>query len=471
MFACGAVLDVPSVEWPLGGCQHVAAKLFVGDSMKYLKLFFAAVLGVFLTGCALSSGDSLLALPKPPRDYVALQEKIDKILETGAVQTAPEGGQNRQSVQLVDIDADGYEEAIAFFRTEPGAGRFKVCLYKKVDGEYIEMGAVEGTGTAIQSVSYPRFEANGACGVVLCWKLGSETKRGMTVATFDSGVFRTVLDTEYTDYLIDDIDGDSVDEILTLSDYMQGGRYSARVYANRDHKIKLLSEATLSNDIKLITKIHSGYVEPSQPAIFIDSSLLSMRGLVTDILVLKNDVLSNISIDTVAGWSESTYRPISALCSDPNLDGLIEVPSAKPMPGYNGESASDSRWQLSWQRYSLHSAPTVVLETYHDYTEGWYLEIPPEWADKITVVREISNGIRYTSFCEYGVQNVPLVHIYAFTGDDREQFASAVGFYRLGANQTTVFAASIPYTAELESELYLTEEEIAEVFHVIPSEW
>lgn len=439
--------------------------------MKYLKLVFAALLSALLTGCALSSGDSLLAPPKPPRDYVALQEKIDKILETGAVQTAPEGGQNRQNVQLVDIDADGDEEAIAFFRTEPGAGRFKVCLYKKIGGEYIEMGAVEGAGTAIQSVSYPRFEANGACGVVLCWKLGSETKRGMTVATFENGSFKAVLDTEYADFLIDDIDGDSIDEILTLSDYAQSGRYSARVYANRDHKIKLLSETALSNDIKLVTKIKCGYVEASQPAVFIDSSLLSMRGLVTDILVLKNDVLSNISIDTVAGWSESTYRPISALCSDPNLDGLIEVPSAKPMPGYSGESASESRWQLSWQRYSLHSAPRVVLNTYHDYTEGWYLAIPPEWSDQITVVREIANGIRYTTFCEFGVENVPLVHIYAFTGDDREQFAEAAGYYRLGANQTTVFAASIPAAAEEESALYLTEEEIGEVFHVIPSEW
>ena len=159
------------------------------------------------------------------------------------------------------------------------------------------------------------------------------------------------------------------------------------------------------------------------------------------------------------------------LCSDPNLDGLIEVPSAKPMPGYSGESASDSRWQLSWQRYSLHSAPRVVMNTYHDYTEGWYLAIPPEWSDQITVVREIANGIRYTTFCEFGVENVPLVHIYAFTGDDREQFAEAAGYYRLGANQTTVFAASIPVAAEVESALYLTEEEIGEVFHVIPSEW
>ena len=93
--------------------------------MKYMAkklILFAAGLftAVALSGCALQYGDGLLALPGLPSEYVELQAEINKVLESGASPAAAESGSNRQSIQMVDIDGDGINEAIAFFRENDG---------------------------------------------------------------------------------------------------------------------------------------------------------------------------------------------------------------------------------------------------------------------------------------------------------------------------------------------------------------
>ena len=68
-----------------------------------------------LSGCVFSSVEEMYALPKSSEAYVNLQAKINT--EKGnAEYIAPLSGENRQTIQLVDVDGDGVQEAVAFFR-------------------------------------------------------------------------------------------------------------------------------------------------------------------------------------------------------------------------------------------------------------------------------------------------------------------------------------------------------------------
>ena len=85
---------------------------------KYLRLaLLGGLISLLLTGCMLSySVEELYVLPKLPEEYQTLSEQIAAILAGGAEYAAPTAGNNLQSVQLVDLDGDGEEEAVAFFR-------------------------------------------------------------------------------------------------------------------------------------------------------------------------------------------------------------------------------------------------------------------------------------------------------------------------------------------------------------------
>ena len=69
-----------------------------------LLLLIAAV--CILSGCNMRTIDELYCLPKRSKAYTNIQSQIDKHMQ-GLSYCAPVSGENRQTVQMVDLDGDG----------------------------------------------------------------------------------------------------------------------------------------------------------------------------------------------------------------------------------------------------------------------------------------------------------------------------------------------------------------------------
>lgn len=106
---------------------------------------------MLLGGCVFPSGDELLAAPKPSSNYQSLQTELEKQLAQGVSYASPSEGENRSSIQLADLDNDGVEEAITFFRgaTSATSNKFTVAVYRKQDDSYVCTGTIDGRGTGI----------------------------------------------------------------------------------------------------------------------------------------------------------------------------------------------------------------------------------------------------------------------------------------------------------------------------------
>lgn len=76
----------------------------MGKRMLGGLLLVVCLLG--LGGCVFGSVDEMYALPKSSEAYVNLQAKINEEKGTGEY-IAPLNGENRQTIQLVDVDEDG----------------------------------------------------------------------------------------------------------------------------------------------------------------------------------------------------------------------------------------------------------------------------------------------------------------------------------------------------------------------------
>ena len=79
------------------------------------RVFALAALLLLLSGCAFSSPEELYAVPRASEDYQNLQDQIDQVRSAGAEYAGPLQGTNTQPVQLMDLDGDGVQEAVAFF--------------------------------------------------------------------------------------------------------------------------------------------------------------------------------------------------------------------------------------------------------------------------------------------------------------------------------------------------------------------
>ena len=71
-----------------------------------------------MTGCGFSdaSVEELFTLPRMAEEYTGLTKELDDLIAQGYEYASPTGGRNIQSVQMADLDGDGQQEALAFFR-------------------------------------------------------------------------------------------------------------------------------------------------------------------------------------------------------------------------------------------------------------------------------------------------------------------------------------------------------------------
>lgn len=425
-----------------------------------------------LSGCSLEYGDGLLSLPKLPGEYLLLQHELDMILSTGAVYATAETGSNRQAVQLVDVDGDGEDEAIAFFR-KPG-GDFLVCAYKRGIEGYEEIGRAEGFGNTINAVYYPCITPGGGLALALSWGLEDASNYGMTIFGFAGGGLQNLLDIQYSNLLVEDLNGDSLDELCFAVRDAATGAHSLRVYSYSRETYRLQSEAPLCVEVRSVSRMTLGKTTGGHDALFIDSASTG-SGYVTDIIALTDSGAFNETIDLVSGSGSATWRLVSVSVTDINGDGIVDVPvAAEAQPGVETQPG-DARFKLRWCNFEQGEEPRVVATTYHNISEEWYLVWPEAWGDCVTAVRSSSAGVSRTTFVMAagnqpdGGRGETLLVICVYTGDNRVSYAVADGVKVVRQTESSLYGYMLPEVAP--AEYALSAEQVEELLKLVEKEW
>ena len=73
---------------------------------------------------------------------------------------------------------------------------------------------------------------------------------------------------------------------------------------------------------------------------------------------------------------------------DINGDGVTEVPRTVTLQGEDADHAVSQR--VDWISYDASGTASRVLSTYHDVADGWYLQLPEGWPERVWVGRSTS---------------------------------------------------------------------------------
>ena len=142
---------------------------------KRLLVCLTAVLCTLgLSGCIFGDVDEMYALPKSSEAYVNLQARINQ--EKGNAESiAPLSGENRQAIQLVDVDRDGEQEAISFFRDTSSDTPLTIVIFKQDEhGDYQVLAKIQGVGSDIEFISYPNLGGAGG-DILVSWQVNAAT--------------------------------------------------------------------------------------------------------------------------------------------------------------------------------------------------------------------------------------------------------------------------------------------------------
>ena len=414
---------------------------------RLIALVMAIFMGALCGGCMVSSVEELYSLPALSEEYVQLQELIAQRIDAGGEYAAPTGGSYRQSIQLQDLDGDGTAEALAFLADSTHTPT--ICIYRQdEDGNYYLYVIIAGEGSAVASVEYADLTGDGASELIIAWQISGSIR---LLSVYALSTQEQLLSVDCSEFLVCDMDGDGKAELMDLrTDYSAGS--SMGLYSFDANGKASSSTAALSEGVTDVRRLRAGTLSDGTPALFAESD--RDDDLVTDVFALRDGELWNITM-TDAGYSD-TLRRGDIFATDINNDRAMEIPSR------DGDL-------LQW--YSLDAAGNraLVMTTFHDFDDGWYLELTGLLSqDAVTVERSYTAvGERAVTFTVAGSGAEPpraVLIVYALTGENRLDRGTAEGRFILRQEEGTVYAAQI-----LAGDL--TAEEIESDFNLIYAEW
>ena len=436
-----------------------------------ILLFLGVLILMTVTGCAIkTSPEELYSLPKLPAQYTELENSINEILEGGAEYSAPTSGSNIQPVQMVDLDGDGKEEAVAFFRKSTDDKPLKIYIFTAKDNTYQQTAVIEGSGNSIYSIAYSDLDGDGKTELIVGWKVGAELQ-ALSVYSLRSGKPEELMRTPYVKYAVTDLNQDQKQELVVMHTDGEGGSV-ADYYGWQGQSLTLSSSAKISMTMAELSRVKNGMLEGNVPALFV-TGVEDNSAEITDILTAPKGELTNIALSDETGVSSKIYHFLSLYPTDINGDGLTEIPVPVILPTRSAPG-QNSYFRIDWCSYDKDGNSKVAESTYHDTEDGWYLTLPNRWDGKIMVTREQTGTDEMAvTFSIRGSQDTApqdFLRIYTITGDSREYKAVRGGRFILSRQGETIFAGELLDGNKGWAD-GITEDQLRESFNLITTEW
>lgn len=414
---------------------------------------------LLLSGCVPGPSDeTLYRLPKLPAEYESLETLIDAQLAGGAEYAAPTSGSNLQSVQMVDLDGDGEEEAVAFFRRPNDERPMKVYVFRAHGDSYEQFCVIEGTSSSIYSINYVDLNGDG-WREILTGSRSDLDVQNLGVWSLESGAPQQLLLTGYSRYAARDMDGDGRQDLIVLRSDEESYAV-ADYYAWNGTELALRSSLRLSSTVAELSRLTYGNLSGGESALFI-TAVTQDAAAITDILTVDGGVLRS-----VRSGEGKAFHFLELYPSDINADGVTEVP--EPMPFAQADAESAVYYRVCWRQYDAGGESKLLRETYHDTQAGWSLLLPGDWGENVTVSRgSNADGSAVTFSRLGGTEPEPFLTVYAFTGDNRSILASRNGRIVLARQP------EVTYSAELYNDGagLIDEAALRERFNLIVAEW
>lgn len=434
--------------------------------MRRVFSFILCLMAVLLlTGCSVATVDQLYCLPKRSEQYSNLQSAIDSAM-SGLSYSAPQSGENRQTVQQADLNGDGVEEYLLFARG--GEDRpLAILIFRQGEQGYVLTETLTSNGSAFDRVAYVDMDDRPGVELVVGRQVSDQVLRSVSVYSFGGGQSEQLLATNYTQFLTCDLDADGCNELTVLRPGDDGATSGVAVlYGVENGTMERSSEVNMSGPVENLKRIITGKLSDGSLAVFA-ASTVEENAIITDVYGLVNGVFQNVSLSSESGTSVKTLRNYYVYADDIDDDGVVELPSLITMKSVTHGRSADRQYLIRWFSLAPDGAEVDKMYTFHNFMGGWYVQLDTGWAERISVEQ---NGGEYAfwlwddtgSYCE------KMFTVFVLTGADREDNAVKDNRFVLLRNESTVYAAHLEVAS---GALEITKDDLINGFRLIRQDW
>ena len=432
--------------------------------MRIMKILILLLTVACLCGCAFTTVEQMYCLPKRSEEYSNLQSVIDAQMG-GLSYCAPLTGENQQTVQMADLTGDGEDEYLVFAKGN-SEKPLQVLIFGKSEETYICLERLSFSGFAFDQVEYVRMDANGGYELVISSQLSDQLLKNVNIFTFGGGSASQLLSENCTKFIASDLDQDSFAEILLLHPgQTDTDRGTAVLYGVENGVIQRSNEVNMSEPVSALKRVITGKLHGGTPAVYV-ASAVGEGAIITDVYAVVDGVFTNVTFSNESGTSVQTLRNYYVYADDIDNDGVVELPSLISMPPMSADAPEQQQYFIRWYAMASDGSEVDKIFTFHNFAEGWYLQVDRTLASSVTVLQR-PDGIDF--YLLRGEEEPrPMMTVYTFTGQDREDQAVAQNRFILYRGDQAIFSGEL-YAAS--GECGMTIDRLTSAFRLIRQDW
>ena len=408
-----------------------------------------------------------MSAPKLSEEQNAVYEALIKSVGKDIRLKYPRSGEYRSAFVFADIDGEPDREAVVFYEktgeTE-GGGNVRINVIDRRGGKWTSVYDHAGAGTGIDRIIFSELGESGRQNVIIGYTLLSG-ERSVQIYGYENGLLSTEYSDSYSTMFSADLERDGKNELILIRPGNQM-RKASLSSVSTDPESGVIAETgsvALDESAAEFVSVAAGYVGKETPAIFIDG--LSGGQLTTEIIYSVDGQLRNPLYLGESGLIERTRRPAGYLCTDIDLDGVIEIPTLALFPGYSEDTSGTKLYSTDWNVFDNYSI-TKKYSSFYNVSEGYCFILPSRWDGVVTVKRDAATG--EAVFCKFrsDLENstVELLRI-AVASEEETGALLNEGYMVLKSNNKTNYLVKCP---DLEDEpLTLTGTEIGNSLYLM----
>ena len=395
---------------------------------RALCLVFLLLVSSFFTSCTFNlSAEDLLVAPSLSEDQESVLNALEADRTNRISFVYPLTGSNRSAIQKYDIDSDGEEEIIAFYKdSSEGLNANISILERKEDSTYYVSSTSEGFGDSINSVFYLKSLIDQDA-ILIEWKSPSKSSNTVSVYTYIDSKLEIGFEENSLNMMLLDLDETQSSEFCYIVPATADSGYALKYVRSNETTIFSRSQYNLNQDVVEILSLNTGLLKNGINALFIDESTGS--GQQTEIFILSDDNsrLNRADLDIGIDLLKLSYRDIEKKLISTAFNDITCFPSSVAP---NSDIYSPDSW-IYW--YTV-DGQNVSFENVTYYSDmGFLLSFPDSWLPYCTVVQTEDNTIEIRD----EINDELLVSVILLSVDEDNTSYVSDGYYLLGTNGTS----------------------------------
>ncbi|MBO5797649.1 MAG: VCBS repeat-containing protein, partial [Clostridia bacterium] len=349
--------------------------------MKAKILLLVAVMLFTLTGCAAFGGDVETQL-RPPK-AVGEQGRIEEALrdyiastltQENCVMKYPESGDYRSAFVVQDLDSDGSDEALAFYRLGAENSTTHINLLRKEGNKWHSVYDYESTASDIESVCFGDMDGDGMQELFVCWDMYSSRTYQLSLYMLGGGRVTERFTGTCAQVTVGDLTGDGRDDCLSFN--MDADGLSATLWEMRDGVMEQRGHTVVDAVVQKLENVTVRPLSETENGVFLDYAK-SVELMQTALIRWDGTRLLTPLYPNETDKGTQTLRPATVPSGDVDGDGVWEWPTCERLVGYENEEGNvldSTQYKTTfWSWDATLGRPVEKLSCIYNEQDRYYL--------------------------------------------------------------------------------------------------